>query len=443
MYNGIVTKIQTFSLPNCDNIQGGRCLGYSVVVSSKVNNGELGVYFPADTQLSHNFCTANQLYRTDPLTGEKLSGYIEANRRVKCVKLRGNLSDGIWLPIACLSYTGIDINQYSEGDKIVSIKGDTIARRYQVISDRRMSTSNVGPKTKKKKKIFSFECSLFKKHHDTAQLQANLHNIADHSLIYITEKIHGTSGRSAYLPVTKLKPKSFWDKIFFRDPGTETTYRHLYGSRNVDFDPDLSARDHFRLEAHNRIAPFLRKGETFYYEIAGYANDTSPIMPSHNLSSKDNVDRDIAREYNCNRITYTYGCAPGELVVYVYRITQTLEDGTVIELPFSQVITRCLDLGIKHVPLLGSQYIDRFNGINVSDLMDSINEIEEYGNLTNDYFPFASPNTFKEGVCVRTEGTFNPGTTYKYKFFNFKYLEGIAKDSGQVDIEEQEQTTTE
>ena len=45
------------------------------------------------------------------------------------------------------------------------------------------------------------------------------------------------------------------------------------------------------------------------------------------------------------------------------------------------------------------------------------------------------PRHIKEGVCVRIEGGLN-NQTFKFKSFEFKFLEGIIKDSGVVDMEE-------
>jgi hypothetical protein len=42
----------------------------------------------------------------------------------------------------------------------------------------------------------------------------------------------------------------------------------------------------------------------------------------------------------------------------------------------------------------------------------------------------------KEGVCVRIDQFGLKPKVFKHKSFNFKVLEGIAKDSGVVDAEE-------
>jgi len=42
----------------------------------------------------------------------------------------------------------------------------------------------------------------------------------------------------------------------------------------------------------------------------------------------------------------------------------------------------------------------------------------------------------REGVCVRVERHGQHVTTYKHKSHTFYVLEGVVKDSGEVDIEE-------
>lgn len=89
MYTALITKIRTSPIPGADFVQKGNCSGYTVVVGKEVKDGDLGIFFPADGQLSQRMTIENNLYRKDPKTGkENKGGYLENNRRVRTIKLR-------------------------------------------------------------------------------------------------------------------------------------------------------------------------------------------------------------------------------------------------------------------------------------------------------------------------------------------------------------------
>ena len=62
------------------------------------------------------------------------------------------------------------------------------------------------------------------------------------------------------------------------------------------------------------------------------------------------------------------------------------------------------------------------------------NRVQSLGEDTSDIFP----NHVREGVCVRIDGGTMTPKFFKQKGYFFKVLEGIIKDSGTVDIEEEE-----
>src|SRR5688572_8565759 len=91
MYEAIVARVKTRPHPNADRVQLGDVLGYQVVVCLDTQDGELGVFFPVDGQLSHEFCLANRLYVKHPDTGEPMGGYFDAKRRVRAQRFRGEI----------------------------------------------------------------------------------------------------------------------------------------------------------------------------------------------------------------------------------------------------------------------------------------------------------------------------------------------------------------
>ena len=55
-YTAIITRIKTRPHSNADRLQLGTCLGNQVVVGLDTKDGELGIYFSTDGQLSERMC---------------------------------------------------------------------------------------------------------------------------------------------------------------------------------------------------------------------------------------------------------------------------------------------------------------------------------------------------------------------------------------------------
>jgi hypothetical protein len=256
------------------------------------------------------------------------------------------------------------------------------------------------------------------KHYDTQYLT---YAQAKPGLVILTEKLHGTSGRTGKVQYTKLH-QTLLDKIkaFFKP---SSKYTVVTGTRNTICVPgwaEQSAEEKYRVEIHNLLAPLLRDGETFFYEIVGFTSTGSPIMPPHSL---DNVKDKVFRKYFPNPIIYKYGEAA--YTFYVYRITQELGD-SILELTWDQVLNRCEQLGIKAVPEITSFYYD-------TDIEGSlINFVKLF--LVNQHSTLDS-EVLMEGLCIRIEN--RSPKIYKAKNFMFGVLEGWAKENDTyVDTEE-------
>ena len=75
-YCAVVVALSTFvDLPNCDNVKAALIFGNSVIVAKSAQSGEVGLFFPVETQLDEKFCGANNLFRK-PEWGNK-----EADKR--------------------------------------------------------------------------------------------------------------------------------------------------------------------------------------------------------------------------------------------------------------------------------------------------------------------------------------------------------------------------
>lgn len=422
MYKAIVCKIHTREFPGADRLLIGQCGAYQVIVGKDTQDGVLGLFFETDGRLSEEFAAKNDLIRRKDENGNPAGGMFEENRKVKSIKLRGARSDGFWCPLSHLDYTGGDTSLLKEGDQIDSFNGIVFCEKFVTkATQARQSKNKSTPRDNK----------MFAKHIDTGQFKRESHLIPEGSIIYITEKLHGTSARIGHVldeqPIKRGKIGQFFAWLL-NWPKTKKEWKILVGSRNVivgDNHSGFHGAEEFRKKSAEGIVP--RKGEILYGEIVGYTESGATIMATQPTSGLK--DKAISNRYGEN-MEYSYGCLPGTCQTYVYRITQVNEDGFVTELPWPQVKKRCKELGLKHVPEL----VDPFLFQSKEGLIAVVSLKTEGPNV-----PWPSvldDRHIREGVVVRAES--EHGTMWlKEKSFVFKCLEGICKESDDfVDTEE-------
>jgi hypothetical protein len=95
-YCATVVEIKNIiPIDNCDNVVHTNIFGNSIIVSKDVKIGDIGLFFPLETKLSNDFLKCNNLYRKLELNIDQTKkGYFEENGRIRCVKFRGNKSEG-------------------------------------------------------------------------------------------------------------------------------------------------------------------------------------------------------------------------------------------------------------------------------------------------------------------------------------------------------------
>lgn len=408
--------------PNADRLRLATVAGYQIVVGLDNFEGQLGIFFPCDGQLSEEFAQANDLIeRRDEVTGERAGGYFAANRRVRSQRLRQEKSDGFWTTLDSLHFTGVDLNTLYEGFAFDTINGVPICNKYYTPATLRQMKNQAGRARK--------ELVMFPKHVDTKKFQYEADEwLVPDSIVYITEKVHGTSARNGFVIDTEPKKARWYHKLLRRNPGEVSDWRFVTGTRNIVLrDPKVQGYyddESFRLQAAEPLRDNLHKGEVIYYEIVGYAGPETPIMASQDTSSL----KDVKAAYG-PKMNYTYGNLPGEFSTYVYRITQINEDGNVTELSWPQVKARCAQLGIKHVPeLYGTILIN--DELHATVTKELVSELEE-GPSTLD------ERHIREGVVLRIERPDGEIGFLKSKSFVFGVLEGYLKNTDEyVDTEE-------
>jgi hypothetical protein len=452
MYNAYVTRIKNLHKhPNADRLQIGECFGNAVVVSMEYEDNQLGVYFPSDGQLSVEFAEANNLLRKKDENGNNIGGYMDPDKRnVTAIRLRGEKSDGLFLPLKSLETFG-DISILREGDRIDNFNGHEICCKYIPKRNVRRGHSSEGNRTRKKKVSVA---PLFAEHADTEQLAYNLGAFKPGDEIEITLKMHGTSQRTGYLPVLKGYKRTIWDKLFRKEGTPIYDWGYVSGTRRVvldDYEGGYYGSNEFR-ETHSKVFEGkLMKGETVYYEVVGFTHTGAPIMGNGN---NEKVGKDFVKQYGKETV-FSYGCDCAQQAwkedrgqdgdkpesdIYVYRMTITNEDGFVVEYTPDFMRYRCEQMGIKCVPVFTKFIIHDY------DLeVDTRTPGEIVKDVAERYYdgpdPIGKTHT-REGVVVRIINR-PKFCAYKHKNFEFKVLEGIIKDTASVPDMEEVQDTTE
>ena len=296
MYNAYITRIKNLHKhPNADRLQIGECFGNAVVVSMEYEDNQLGIYFPSDGKLSVEFAEANNLLRKKDENGNNIGGYMDPDKRnVTAIRLRGEKSDGLFLPLKSLESFG-DITTLNEGDRIDNFNGHLICEKYIPRTNRRSGGTSNGNKVRKKKMPIA---PLFSEHADTEQLAYNLNAFKPSDEIEITLKMHGTSQRTGYLPVFKGYKKTLLDRILRRDGTPIYDWGYVSGTRRTvleDFEGGYYGSNEFR-EAHSKFFEGkLNKGEEIFYEVVGFTHTGTPIMSSCN--NKKLNDKEFVKQY--------------------------------------------------------------------------------------------------------------------------------------------------
>ena len=434
--------------PNADRLQLATVLGTQIVVGLDTIDGQIGIYFDSNLQLSEVYCKNNNLYSKsyaeNNIDVEKF-GYASLNRRVRTIKLKGETSNGLFMPLeSCdfISGYGKDyLLKKGENFEFTELNGIEICRKY-IIPNKNNSLGNANGKNKTRKvhekRIID---NQFRFHFDTSQLARNLHHLYPNDIASLSWKFHGTSSITSNCMV--LRDINWVEKLINRFKFTSKFIKvnrfendYIFASRKVIKNDDLKVEhNHFYgydlwAEAGKKFDGLLHNGEAVYYEIVGFTNTGGFIQGK---SGKD------------GKLGFDYNCEPNEYKIYIYRITQTTTDGHVIELQWKQLKERCNQIGFEHVPeIFYGKLKDLGNNASKYYLgnKDSLN-IEEWRNilladLKETYLEkdsiFCKNKVPEEGIVLRIDGL--EIKCFKYKADAFWAYEDKCKEENVVDIEE-------
>lgn len=435
----IVALKEFVPIPNADRIKSAIIFGNSVIVSKDTKEGEIGLFFPVETQLSHEFTSANNLYRHNEMgnVDPTKTGYLEIHRRIKCVKFLGVKSEGYWIGIHSLAFIDKNID-LPEGTVFDVLNGIEICKKY-IPKHNPAATRN---KSKVGRLMDQIVDGQFRFHFDTENLRKNIHKINPTDYISITDKWHGTSAIVGKIMVKRTLP---WYEKVLRKLGVkiqETTYGVTHSSRRVIKGIngiEKNTRNFYDEDIYGTVAKEIGDkipaSYTVYGEIVGYTSTGSHIQAASG-----------GRPYH-------YGCEVGKHDFRVYRIITTNIDGKTLELSFPQMKEFCTKYGLKMVYELFYGPVTQFYGL--FDYLEP-NEIDppnmifmewdekrwhtgllkklETTYVHDQMCEFNNETVPAEGVVVRVDRLTE---CESWKLKNFKFLEDETKknDTGEADME--------
>lgn len=409
-YCATVVEIKNIiPLDNCDNVVATTIFGFQAIVNKDTQIGQIGIAFTAETQLSDEFCSANNLYRHAEKNADTTkAGYIEDNRRVKAVKFRGHTSSCFFVSLESLLFAAHASELLELGSKIgceFDVLNDIEICRKYVVPVRAGRGFSPAPKAytrvDSKHMPEHIDSDNYHKWHDT---------IPDRTEIIVTQKLHGTSIRVGHTIVKRKLNLLEKIAVKFGVNIALTEHDYVYGSRKVIKDSNNPAQNHYYgsdiwTKEGDKLKGLLPQNFIVYGELVGWTGD-APIQKG-----------------------YTYEAAKGVAELYVYRIALINHDGFLVDMSWDQVKEFCTQIGLKHVPELWRGLKSSFD---VSLWMDS-----EYSNQGFKHaVALSDANTVDEGVCVRIDGL--QPRILKAKCAKFFEHETKMLDTGESDLESEQ-----
>lgn len=409
-YAATVVSIKAINqLENCDNVVGTPIFGFQAIVGKETKVGDLGIVFPAESQLSEQFAHNNNLYRHASFNkDDSKAGYLEDNRRVKAMKFRGHRSDCLFMPLESLAWAGVEIEDLKEGDTFDSLNGKEICRKYVIKTRGKTGRGN----QQQTKKIERVDKKLFPEHIDTDNFWKNVHLYDGDKNIVVTQKLHGTSLRASLALVSRKlnRRERLAQKLGVKVQIQE--YDYVYGSRKVVKDANNPDQNHFYgqdLWGHYgaQLNSVLPENFIIYGELIGWTLDNEPIQKN-----------------------YTYRIPQGTADLYVYRIAQVNPQGRITDLTWDQVKEFSNQSGLKHVPEL---WRGKLRDFDVDAFMDKRYFDDGY---TQAVQMENGKELVDEGVCIRIDGL--TPVLLKAKSPVFLRHESKMLDKEEIDIEAEE-----
>jgi hypothetical protein len=407
----VVVKINNVTKhPNADKLQIVKLFGTQIVVGLDTKVGDVLVYVDSNMKMSEDFLKENNIYRHCEMNSDNTkSGFFEDNGRVKCIKLRGEISAGFLFPLSFFTYIGINVPQDSAvGYEFDEVNGIKVCEKYVP----RINKIPGEPGSKKLSK--KIEVPMFKEHFDTGQFMREKHIIPAGTICYLEEKIHGTSHRTGLVKYPVLDNLSWFKKLLYKLAGIKESFAWVYlnGTRRVVHSPNKafnSFHDNtMREEVLEKVRGMLLKGEEIYLELFGHEKNGKQIQ-------KD----------------FPYGTKVSSVPSYrtlLYRVTMNNEDGQIVDYSREAVYEKAIELGFEKPYLFEKYYYDGSEESMALLEKKIIAYAQGQSEIAND--------TLKEGVVIWFIDSKGKWKALKYKSDAFRLKESGMKDAGVVDQED-------
>ena len=402
---------QTHPLDGLDNLVGVNVGGYQALVPKTTKPGDRFVAVVAGTQISASYTMLLNLHRDSSLNADKnQTGYLENNRRVKAIRLRGNASNALLLDINLFP---VDLSGERVGTEFDHINGVEFSRKFVVP----VKVGNLNGKAVKAHKS-GVTSEQFPEHYDTPQWHRVSQDFAGKD-VTVTQKLHGTSTRISWVEIDR--PAKWYERLLIKAgvPVNLKEWKFVVGSRRVIktegdgdhwYSTDIWSE---YAQAHN-LAEALPKGVMIYGELIGWLPDGTPIQRG-----------------------YTYNLPKGQAALYIYRVTVAGADGTHYDLSDAAMREFAAQSGLKVVPLLASYSSNQTRTGWLDDYLNVLTDkkfSEVSARADEAPVPLSPDAPCDEGVVIRAEGITPKAAKYKNPMFY--EFESAAIDKGEVDIED-------
>lgn len=316
-----VVKIDAVNVhPNADRLELATVAGWQVVIGkNNFKTGDLAVYIPVDSVLPETL----EMRLFPPDAKIKLNKH-----RIRSIKIRGQMSQGMLIPLQDaideLTATGkLDPSGYD-----VFELGQDLAETLGVVKYEPPEPEFGGGKGTRAKRASKNQINPnFRKYTDIENIKWYTNVFQEGELVYISEKLHGTSARYGWVPrhysgwfaTVRASVMNWLAKI-----GVVSSHQFVFGSRNCQLHTG-SNKSWYKEDVYSKILyqenikAKLQPGECIYGEIVGY-----------------NIQKN-----------YSYGCKEGEHAFYVYDV---MVDGKWLDYP--AFVRFCTRRGFTPVPKL-------------------------------------------------------------------------------------------
>lgn len=392
----IVDKVHT--LDNMDKVVWFNYFWFQALISKDTPIGCVGLFIPTGTQLNKDFLRKNNLYASKDLNEDQsVAGYMWKNGCVKAIRLRGNVSNALFLPITMLDgFVNYDKLAIHIGESFNVVDGFELCKKFIPECELKKWPARLP------KKEVRVERKYIPEHVDTQQFLRYLEEYNPEDYIYVSQKLHGTS---VILWHTYINPKrTFWDRLFWRKK--QPTMWYVASSRRVIkgvddntwfYDVDIWS------ECLRQYKNQIPKGFLIYGEIVGWVWDT-PIQKG-----------------------YTYECPKWQWDLFVYRVVTVNPDGVIVDLSRPAMVEWCRSNGFKTVVPL---WEGKFKDFNYEEYIDKV-----YSNTYTGAIRLSDPKSVDEWVVIRKEWLIPDFKKCKWPMF-YEY-ESWQAEAWEVNVEDQ------